>query len=116
MLRPLVLLAVLTGTAAAKPSDDWLTGLTDKVITDITAGKPLRVEVHVPLCDSSIIACGNARLGDGDNPATNLYWSTTPGFGEWFARKGGGWKRVPTGDPSDADVLALLEYHRELAT
>ena len=106
-----------SSTAVAAPSteDAWLVGLTDRVIDDLAAGKPLVAEVHVPLCDNSIIACGNARLGDGDNPDTNLYWSTTPGFGSWFARKGGGWKRVlhqrgaTTGNP---DIVAVDVYRR----
>ena len=97
-------------------ADSDFEALRDRVIADLAAGKPLRVEVHVPLCDSSIIACGNAKLGDGDNPATNLYWSTTPGFGEWFARKGSGWKRVAIDAGDDTDVLAHLAYRRELAT
>src|SRR5262249_35108385 len=101
--------------AAPRPEDAWLAALTDRVIGDLAAGRPLVAEVHVPLCDSSIIPCGNAKLGDGDNPDTNLYWSTPPGFGEWFTRKGGGWKRVlkqgasNTGDP---DVLAVHVYRR----
>jgi len=114
----LVAVFALAAPAGAATTDDWLTSLTDRVIDDVRAGKPLVVEVHVPLCEKSIIACGNAKLGDGDNPATNLYWSTTPGFGEWFARKGSGWKRVlatttQTGDP---DVLALHVYRRTMAT
>src|SRR4051812_35074967 len=89
--------------------------LTERVIADLAKGKPLTVEVHVPLCDSSIIACGNAKLGDGDNPDTNLYWATTPGFGEWFARKGSGWKLVRK-ETGDGDVLAVREYQREVVT
>ena len=113
MLRSLLVLVFLTSPALAKQTDDWLGGLTDRVIEDLAAGKPLVVEVHVPLCDSSIIACGNAKLGDGDNPDTNLYWSTTPGFGEWFARRGSGWKRIAkhaageTGDP-DAFISGFV--------
>jgi hypothetical protein len=119
MLRPFLVIAILTASASGKPADDWLTGLTDKVIDDLAAGKPLVVEVHVPLCESSIIACGNAKLGDGDNPDTNLYWSTTPGFGEWFARRGSGWKRVlkQTADATgDKDVLAVHVYRRSIDT
>jgi hypothetical protein len=77
---------------------------------DLAAGRPLVVQVHVPLCEGTIIACGNAKLGDGDNPRTNLYWATTEGFLGWFGRKGSGWKPalVATGDAiGEADVLDL---------
>lgn len=116
----LLLVLALSTTARAAPTEDaWLARLTDRVIEDVRAGKPLVVEVHVPLCDNTIIACGNAKLGDGDNPETNLYWSTTPGFGAWFARKHGGWKRVlklREGETGDKDVLALHVYRRTQAT
>jgi hypothetical protein len=108
-----------TRAHAAAPETAWLASLTDRVIDDVTAGKPLVVEIHVPLCDSSIIACGNAKLGDGDNPETNLYWSTTPGFGAWFARGGSGWKRVlaqRAGETGDDDVVAVHVYRRDVAT
>ncbi len=112
-------LAALAGTAAAAPTteDAWLAGLTDRVVADVTAGKPLVVEVHVPLCESTIIACGNKKLGDGNNPDTNLYWSTTPGFGEWFARRGSGWKRMlkqTAASSGDVDILAVLVYRRSV--
>lgn len=55
---------------------------------------PPVVEVHVSLRDNSLLRCGNPKLGDGDNPDTNLYWATTPAFGEWFARRGSGWTRI----------------------
>jgi hypothetical protein len=114
----LVLLALAAPASASTTTDDWLTGLTDRVVEDLAAGKALRVDVHVPLCDNTIIACGNAKLGDGDNPATNLYWSTTPGFGKWFARKGSGWTRVEadTQDTGDTDVLAKHTYKRTIQT
>src|SRR5687768_16304688 len=99
---------------------DWFDGLTEKVIEDVKDGKPLVVEVHVPLCDNNIIRCGNAKLGDGDNPKTNLYWATTPGFGVWFTRKGSGWTRFvhATGgkDTGDPDVLELHKYRRTITT
>jgi hypothetical protein len=119
MRTVLILLLALASTARAevRAEDTWLAGLTDRVIADVAAGKPLVVEVHVPLCDNTIIRCGNAKLGDGDNPDTNLYWSTTPGFGEWFARKKSGWKRVAKRtDTGDRDILALHVYRRTVAT
>jgi len=121
ILAALCLFVSTVSIASAAPSkeDAWLAGLTDRVVADVTAGRPLVVEVHVPLCDNTIIRCGNRKLGDGDNPETNLYWSTTPGFGEWFARRGSGWKRLARhkeGDTGDADVLALHVYRRIVAT
>jgi hypothetical protein len=121
-LRRLILVACLlpaVASAEPRPEQVWLDGLVDRVITDLAAGRPLVVEVHVPLCDNSIIACGNARLGDGDNPDTNLYWATTPGFGAWFARKGNGWKRVlhHRGDATgDADIVAIDVHRRTIRT
>ncbi len=113
----LLVVTALAASAHASPSteDAWLTGLTDRVIEDLAAGKPLVVEVHVPLCEQTIIACGNAKLGNGNNPETNLYWSTTPGFGSWFARRSSGWKRVlrqGEGETGDKDVLAVHVYRR----
>lgn len=112
--------ALFAAPARAAPAteDAWLAGLTDRVVGDLAAGKPLVVEVIVPLCDNTIIACGNAKLGDGDNPATNLYWATTPGFGRWFRRAGSGWTRVAraAADTGDPDVLALDVWRRRMAT
>src|SRR3982751_1065814 len=125
VLFAVVALAVslVPGAAVADRGRDapatWLDDLTERVVADLAAGKPLVIEVHVPLCDNTIIRCGNAKLGDGDNPDTNLYWSTTPGFGEWFARKKSGWKRVAqrsAGDTGDRDILALHVYRRTVAT
>ncbi len=116
-LLPLVVLLSVRPVAAAE-TDDGLATLTDKVIDDARAGKPLVVEVHVPLCQSGITACGNAKLGDGDNPSTNLYWSTTPGFGSWFDRRRSGWKRAlkTTTETGDSDILELRVYRRTLPT
>src|SRR3954467_14215609 len=105
-----LMVSVVPRPAMAEKGGDitakWLDDLTDRVIADLAAGKPLVVEVHVPLCDNPIIRCGNPKLGDGDNPETNLYWSTTPGFGEWFSHHD--WKRavkLGPGDTGDRDVL-----------
>jgi hypothetical protein len=114
----LVLFALAAPASAATTTDEWLTGLTDRVVDDLAGGKSLTVDVHVPLCDNTIIACGNAKLGNGDNPSTNLYWSTTPGFGVWFQRKGSGWTKVEilTKDTGDKDVLEKHTYRRTMST
>lgn len=116
-LAALACLAAPAPAAAAPPAEEqWLEGLVARVAADLAAGKPLVAEVHVPLCDSSLIDCGNAKLGDGDSLATNLYWVTTPGFGVWFSRGGSGWRRVlrqrATGD---ADLLQVDVYRRTVA-
>jgi hypothetical protein len=113
-----IYLLLATATLSAAPADDWLDGLTDKVIADVAAGKPLVVDVDVPLCQTGITACGNKKLGDGETPSTNLYWSTTPGFGSWFdhrpGRKTTGWKRalLTTTETGDKDILELRVYRR----
>jgi hypothetical protein len=111
-----VCLMVTTVVSAAPSKEDgWLDALTTRVVDDLSNGKPLVVEVHVPLCDNSLIDCGNKKLGDGDNPDTNLYWATTPGFGLWFARRGAGWTRVAKtrgAATGHKDVVAIEVYRR----
>ena len=118
-MRALLLVAALAAPASASTTTDaWFSGLTDRVVADLAAGKPLATLVHVPLCQDGITACGNKKLGDGDNPATNLYWATTPGFGKWFARKGSGWKHVVSQKQGtgDKDILERHVYRRTIAT
>ena len=82
-----------------------LDALYDRVAADLRAGKPLSARVHVALCDNSMLACGNARLGDGDNLDTNLYWGTSEGFRGWFTRRGSGWRLERRERPSEGEVL-----------
>ena len=117
-MRIAAVVAVALGIATPAAAHAGIDALTDRVVADLAAGKPLVVQVHAPLCDKSIIPCGNDRLGNGDNPDTNLYWATSPGFGKWFARKGGGWRRVlvqRASETGDKDVLAVHVYRRTLA-
>ena len=117
-----MVIAATSGAARAAPSaaaEAWLDGLTARVVADLADGKPLVVQAHVPLCDNDVIPCGNARLGDGDDPARNLYWATSEGFLGWFGRRGSGWKQVLDADGQaigEADVLDLRVWRRELAT
>jgi len=119
-MRALIVAAVLcvAAPAAAGPSEDeaaWLDGLTGDVVADLAAGRPLVVQVHVPLCDNDVIPCGNAKLGDGDNPDTNLYWATSPGFGRWFTRKKSGWTQVLRTDGDGGDVLEVRAFRRRVS-
>jgi hypothetical protein len=112
----LAILAVLALATPARGDTDpnaWLATLTDRVITDLAAGKPLVIQAHVPLCSNEIISCGNKKLGDGDSPDTNLYWITDEGFVGWFGRRGSGWKQVLKSGP-DGDLLEVRVWTRSI--
>ena len=114
-MRYLIILLALTAPARAKgEADQWFSALTDRVIDDLAAGKPLVVQAHVPLCDSHIIACGNAKLGNGEAPDENLYWATSEGFVGWLGRRGSGWKQVLHADGTgiDRDILDVRVWTR----
>jgi hypothetical protein len=104
---------------AASASADPLGDLTTRVVEDLRAGRPLVVQVHVPLCDNDVLACGNERLGDGDRPEKNLYWATSEGVLGWLGRRAGGWEQVMDADGSaigEPQVLDLRVWRRELPT
>ena len=106
------------GAAHAQPAataEAWLSGLYDEVAADLVAGRPLVVEVHVPLCDNDVLRCGGGRLGDGDDPGGNLYWATSGGFRGWFGRRGSGWKQVHEAANPEPDVLELRVWRRWVA-
>jgi hypothetical protein len=119
MVRPAIVLVVcLVSSPAWAGEEEWLEDLRADVIGDLAEGKPLVVQVHVPLCDNDVIPCGNAKLGDGDNPDTNLYWATTPGFGRWFTRRKSGWTQVLDGDGAtvgDDDVLDVRVFRKRIS-
>jgi hypothetical protein len=108
-------LALPSPASADATADAWLAGLQDRMATDILAGQPIVVQVHVPLCDNRIIACGNRKLGDGDNPKTNLYWGTSGGFEGWFGRRRSGWKEVYRSEGDGTDVLQVVVWRREVS-
>ena len=98
-------------SAAPAPEDEWLNALYEEIARDLVRAKPLVVQVHVPLCDSNIIRCGNERLGDGNNPSTNLYWSTSGGFKGWF-KTVGGWKRVAQTTSASGPILERIVWRK----
>jgi hypothetical protein len=66
---------------------------------------PKQVRVFVSLCDNKtqgIMPVGE-KIGNGDDPESNLYWGCTDGFGSFF-RNSSRWK-VTT---SDKDVSATI--------
>jgi hypothetical protein len=117
LLGPLVIVLAAGGAPAGAASraeaEGWLDRLYDAAAADLRAGRPLVIQVHVPLCSNDIIRCGNPRLGDGDSPRTNLYWSTSGGFG-WFGRRGSGWTEVHRAS-GRGDVLETRIWRRSIA-
>jgi hypothetical protein len=109
-------LAFAGGRAVASEREDgWLRDLQADVRADIAGGKPVVVQVHVPLCDNSVIRCGGAGLGDGASLRRNLYWATSEGLAGWMDRRDSGWSRALTttgqavGEP---DVLEVRAWRR----
>jgi hypothetical protein len=84
-----------------------------RIARDIKAGRPLVVTVHVALCDNGTIWCGNQRLGNGDNPRTNLYWGGAAGLTAYF-RVRRGWKRVHRDAGDGRVVLERVVYRRRV--
>ncbi len=123
VLSLVVLASAVIGAPAAADgageAEAWRTGLIDRIVADLAAGRPLVVQVHVPLCVNDVIPCGNPKLGDGDRPAGNLYWATTEGTRGWFGRRDGGWKQVLATDGAAValpEVLDLRVWRREVIT
>jgi len=113
ILTAVFVIAGLAHQADAKPAagQSWLPDLHAEIATDLDAGKPMVVHVHVPLCDNDIIRCGGRGLGDGDNPNRNLYWATSGGFRGWFNRRRSGWREVLVNRGS-GDVLETRVWRR----
>lgn len=123
-MRLRIALATCTLAIALYPSellaepleeDTWLAHLYEAVAADLAMGRPLVVHAHVPLCSNEIIWCGNERLGNGDDPRSNLYWATSGGFRGWFGRRGSGWKLVHRGPGDDHDVLEVMVWKKREA-
>ena len=54
-----------------------------------------------------------AKIGNGDDPANNLYWGCDEGVKSWFSRSAK-WKRVQGAKPSRPEVLERLVFkHKE---
>ncbi len=119
-LRTCVVLAVCA--AASRPAhaqkagvaERWLDALYDEMAPELAAGKPLVVQVHVPLCDNDVLRCGRGRLGDGEDADGNLYWATSGGFRGWFGRKGSPWRLVHHMSAPEDDVIEIRVWRRRV--
>jgi hypothetical protein len=96
----------------ARVAEGWLSSLHDEMAPELAAGRPLVVQVHVPLCDNDVLRCGRGRLGDGEDPDGNLYWATSGGFRGWFGRKGSPWRLVHRLTAPEEDVIEVRVWRR----
>lgn len=99
----------------ARIAEGWLSSLYDELAAEWASGRPLVVQVHVPLCDNDVLRCGRGRLGDGEDADGNLYWATSGGFRGWFGRKGSPWRLVHTARAPEEDVVELRVWRREVS-
>jgi len=69
------------------------------------------VEVFVCLCDNEHqgIAKVGAKIGNGMDPAGNLYWGCDDGLSTYFKRSSK-WKLTKTTKPKDSPVLVTLNF------
>ena len=76
---------------------------------------PKQVRVFVALCDNKTqgIVPVSEKIGNGDDPDSNLYWGCTDGFGSYF-RHSSRWKVIASDkDVSGAILRRLTLKHAE---
>jgi hypothetical protein len=81
--------ALMVLLSSTQSEADPLDPLYERIASDLKAGRPLVVTVHVALCDNSVVWCGRGGLGNGDDPRRNLFWGGAAGFRAIFDRARG---------------------------
>ena len=87
----------------------------DRLDLDLAAGRPVVVHVVVALCDNvnQGIVPVPEHLGNGQDPATNLYWGALYGVRTHFPRAAD-WTRIDTQSPSDRRILERAVFFASL--
>ncbi len=103
----------LWGLAAASPQ-----AVRERVDQTVAAGEPIVVHAIVAVCDNEHqgIVPVPAQLGDGLDPASNLYWGAL--YGVRTHMKKAGWTRTvidpPPGKDEGGDVLERIVLSRTM--
>lgn len=73
--------------------------------------EPKNIMVYVALCDNASqgIAPVPAKIGDGNQPAANLYWGCSDGLSAYF-KASKSWKSQPAEKSNDPRVLDRLTF------
>jgi len=105
-VRLLVLLAMVAFAgplwAGSEPAPGWSDAY-PQVRRDLEAGRPLVVEVIVPLCNNDQIWCGSKWAGQPGSLRANVYWGAVFGARTFFQRQTAGWS--PLGLSAIDDVF-----------
>ncbi|TGN02377.1 hypothetical protein [Leptospira yasudae] len=76
------------------------------------SAEAIQIEVFVPLCDGTQLACGKGKAGDVRSLEGNLYWGAAYGV-ESFFKKASGYKVVERSDERQGSpVLRRLRVER----
>lgn len=73
---------------------------------------PLELEVFVPLCDGTQLACGRGGAGDARSLEANLYWGAAYGAERFLSRAPGFKVRARRDGPPGSPVLRELVLER----
>lgn len=73
------------------------------------------IHVFVALADNATqgLVPVPAKIGNGDDPANNLYWGCDEGVRAWFSRSAQ-WKKVPGPKPSRPEVLERVVFKHKV--
>jgi len=107
LLAALVVIEFAPSVAIA--SDD--SHVQARVDADLAAGKPIVAHVVVALCDNAHqgIVPVPASLGNGRDPASNLYWGARYGVRTYF-KLSGRWQVLKSVRPSDRRILDRVVF------
>jgi hypothetical protein len=80
-----------------------------------TPAPAAEIEVFVPLCDNSLIACGRAAAGDPRSLETNLYWGAAYGAERFLSKAPGFRVRSRRDGSAGSAILRELVIERTAA-
>ncbi len=111
-------LSLLTPTAAlpdapARPVEVAAKGVEAGFARGVREGRPLVIQVVVPLCSNAQIDCGSGIAGRPDRLDTNIYWGAVFGHRRFFDRNGSGFERIDVGRGGGA-LLERVVYRRRV--
>ncbi|MBI3270906.1 MAG: hypothetical protein HYZ53_18030 [Planctomycetes bacterium] len=111
----LAMSAFLCAVAAAAGRVQAEDAAQERLEADARAGRPLVAHVVVALCDNvhQGIVPVPAALGNGQDPATNLYWGARFGVKSHFAKVG--WQRLSVAGAPEGGVLERIVFRRTVA-